>query len=129
MAAYRMGFSKAAAPIIEPTNLSRTVVANFLETHEVNHILGKGYYAFLDMSPWLEKGGFADTAELGSVLAEGIGRGCPPGDLATLQRYQQRQRDDGDHQEGQPVALQEIGGSAGGREGFLGDIGHAVRSF
>ena len=79
MAAYRMGFSKAAAPIIEPTNASRSVVANFLEGHEINHILGKGYYAFLDMSPWIEKAGYADSAELGSTLAERFGIAVLPG--------------------------------------------------
>jgi aspartate aminotransferase len=79
MAAYRMGFSKAAAPIIEPTNASRAVVASFLEDHEINHILGKGYYAFLEMRPWIEKAGYADSAELGSTLAERFGIAVVPG--------------------------------------------------
>jgi aspartate/methionine/tyrosine aminotransferase len=79
MAAYRMGFSKAAAPIIEPTNASRVVVRDFLEEHEINNILGDGYYAFLDMQPWLEKGGYGDSAELGSTLAEGFGIAVVPG--------------------------------------------------
>jgi aspartate aminotransferase len=78
-AAYRMGFSKAAAPIIEPTNASRGVVREFLETHEVNHILGDGYYAFLDMGQWIEKAGYADSAELGSNLAERFGIAVVPG--------------------------------------------------
>ena len=79
MAAYRMGFNKAAAPIIKPTNASRAVVADFLEGHEINHILGKGYYAFLDMTPWIEKAGYADSAELGSTLAETFGIAVVPG--------------------------------------------------
>jgi aspartate aminotransferase len=79
MAAYRMGFSKAAAPIIEPTNASRVVVRGFLEDHKINHILGDGYYAFLDMKPWLEKAGLTDTAELGSILAERFGLAVVPG--------------------------------------------------
>jgi aspartate aminotransferase len=78
-AAYRMGFSKAAAPIIEPTNASRVVVREFLKTHEINHILGDGYYAFLDMSPWIEKAGYADSAELGARLAESFGIAVVPG--------------------------------------------------
>jgi len=73
IAAYRMGFAKAAAPIIEPTNASRVVVEEFLKGHEINHILGKGYYAFLDMGPWIEKAGYADSAELGATLAERFG--------------------------------------------------------
>jgi aspartate aminotransferase len=79
MAAYRMGFAKAAAPIIEPTNASRVVVRAFLEEREINHIIGDGYYAFLDMSPWLEKGGFTDSGDLGAVLAERFGIAVVPG--------------------------------------------------
>jgi aspartate/methionine/tyrosine aminotransferase len=79
MAAYRMGFSKAAAPIIEPTNASRIVVRDFLKENEVNHILGDGYYAFLDMGPWIEKAGYNDSAELGATLAERFGIAVVPG--------------------------------------------------
>jgi aspartate/methionine/tyrosine aminotransferase len=79
MAAYRMGFSKAAAPIIEPTNASREVVREFLEEHEINHILGDGYYAFLDTGPWIEKAGYTDSAQLGSTLAERFGIAVVPG--------------------------------------------------
>jgi aspartate aminotransferase len=79
IAAYRMGFSKAAAPIIEPTNASRDVVREFLKENDVNHILGDGYYAFLDMGPWIEKAGYTDSAELGSTLAERFGIAVVPG--------------------------------------------------
>jgi aspartate/methionine/tyrosine aminotransferase len=79
MAAYRMGFSRAAAPIVEPTNASRLVVSDFLTDHEINHILGKGYYAFLDMGPWIEQAGYTDSAELGSTLAEQFGLAVVPG--------------------------------------------------
>jgi aspartate/methionine/tyrosine aminotransferase len=79
MAAYRMGFDKAAAGIIEPTNASRKVVQAFLAEHEIRHILGKGYYVFLDMAPWLERAGLADTAALGTVLAERFGLAVVPG--------------------------------------------------
>jgi len=79
MAAYRMGFDKAAADIIEPTNASRKVVESFLADHEIRHIIGKGYYAFLDMAPWLEKAKLADASELGTVLAERFGLAVVPG--------------------------------------------------
>ena len=79
IAAYRMGFDTAAAGIIGPTNASRTVVEKFLAVHEINHILGKGYYAFLDMSPWLETASLADSAALGTVLAEKFGLAVVPG--------------------------------------------------
>jgi aspartate/methionine/tyrosine aminotransferase len=64
MAAYRMGFSKAAAPIIEPTNASRLVVADFLADRGI---------------PWIEKAGYADSAGLGSTLAEQFGIAVVPG--------------------------------------------------
>jgi aspartate/methionine/tyrosine aminotransferase len=79
IAAYRMGFDTAAAGIVQPTNASRAVVEQFLAGHEINHILGKGYYAFLDMSPWIEKAGLADSAALGAVLAEKFGLAVVPG--------------------------------------------------
>ena len=55
------------------------MVRGFLEDHKINHILGDGYYAFLDMKPWLEKAGLTDTAELGSILAERFGLAVVPG--------------------------------------------------
>ena len=79
IAAYRMGFDTAAAGIIGPTNESRAVVEGFLKDHEINHILGKGYYAFLDMGPWLESAGLADSGELGTILAERFGLAVVPG--------------------------------------------------
>jgi aspartate/methionine/tyrosine aminotransferase len=79
IAAYRMGFDLAAAGIIGPTNESRAVVEGFLENHEINHILGKGYYAFFDMGPWLEKAGLGDSADLGAILAERFGLAVVPG--------------------------------------------------
>ena len=79
IAAYRMGFGRAAASIIEPTNASREVVGEFLGRHAIRHILGKGYYAFLDMGPWLDTTGMEDTAALGSVLAERFGLAVVPG--------------------------------------------------
>jgi len=79
IAAYRRGFDAAAAGIIGPCNASRAVVEEFLAEHEIAHILGKGYYAFLNMSPWLERSGLTDTAALGAVLAERFGLAVVPG--------------------------------------------------
>jgi aspartate/methionine/tyrosine aminotransferase len=79
IAAYRMGFDRAAATVIEPTNQSRAVVAEFLAEHEIRHILGNGYYAFMDVGPWLDRAGMPDCAELGSVLAERFGIAVVPG--------------------------------------------------
>jgi len=79
MAAYRMGFGRAASTIIEPTNASRKVMESFVEEHGIRAILGKGYYAFLDMGPWIDKAGLSDGAELGAILAERFGLAVVPG--------------------------------------------------
>lgn len=51
--------------------------------HALHPVAGQGYNLAL-----------RDVAGLAEVLAEGIEQGATPGDLATLQRYQQRQRAD-----------------------------------
>jgi aspartate/methionine/tyrosine aminotransferase len=79
IAAYRMGFDRAAASIIGPTNKSRVVMAEFLAERGIRHVLGDGYYAFLDMAPWLERTGMRDTSELGATLAENFGLAVVPG--------------------------------------------------
>jgi aminotransferase len=79
IAAYRMGFDDAAASIVGPTNQSRAVVADFLQREGIRHILGKGYYAFLDMGPWLDKAGMDDSGDMGTVLAEQFGLAVVPG--------------------------------------------------
>ena len=61
IAAYRMGFDRAAASIVEPTNASRLVMADFVEERGIRAILGKGYYAFLDMGPWMDRAGMVDS--------------------------------------------------------------------
>jgi aspartate/methionine/tyrosine aminotransferase len=77
--AYRMGYDRAAATIIEPTNRSRQVLQRFLEERGIRHIIGKGYYAFMDVGPWLDKAGLADSAELGTILGESFGLAVVPG--------------------------------------------------
>jgi len=79
VAAYRMGFDAVARSIIEPTNRSREVLGAFLAGQRIRHILGKGYYAFLDVGPWLDRAGLADSAELGAILAEQFGLAVVPG--------------------------------------------------
>ncbi len=79
VAAYRMGFGDAARSIVEPTNASRKVLGSFLAEKGLRHVLGKGYYAFIDVGPWLDAAGLADSAELGTILAEQHGLAVVPG--------------------------------------------------
>lgn len=79
IAAYRMGYRQAAATIIEPTNASRAVLAGLLREHGFRYILGKGYYAFIDVGRWLHAAGMEDSAALGEYLAEQWGVAIVPG--------------------------------------------------
>jgi aspartate/methionine/tyrosine aminotransferase len=79
IAAYRMGFDRAAASIVGPTNASRAVMESFVAERGLRAILGKGYYAFLDVGPWIDRAGLADGGELGTILAERFGLAVVPG--------------------------------------------------
>ncbi len=79
MAAYEMGFAEAARSIIEPTNASRTALKALLLRHEMRHILGKGYYAFIHVAEFLRAKGWPDSEPLGQYLAENFGVAVVPG--------------------------------------------------
>jgi aspartate aminotransferase len=79
MAAYEMGFDKAAANIIGPTNASRKVLGDFLREKGLRNILGKGYYAFIDLGDFMDRAGMKDSAAMGSYLAERFGLAVVPG--------------------------------------------------
>ncbi|MEN8172899.1 MAG: aminotransferase class I/II-fold pyridoxal phosphate-dependent enzyme [Chloroflexota bacterium] len=79
MAAYEMGYAEAIRPITSPTNASRKVLNTFLDQHDFNYVIGKGYYAFIDVGPWLESRGWDDTEPLGSYFAEEFGLAVVPG--------------------------------------------------
>jgi aspartate/methionine/tyrosine aminotransferase len=74
-----MGFDQAAESIVGPTNRSRGVLAEFLARHDMRHVIGKGYYAFVDVGPWLDQAGLADSAALGAILGERFGIAVVPG--------------------------------------------------
>lgn len=59
------------------------VVVTGNAAHALHPVAGQGYNLAL-----------RDVAELAAVLAEGIAAGLPAGDLATLQRYHERQQPD-----------------------------------
>lgn len=77
--AYEMGYAQAARGIIEPTNASRRLLKDFLIEHNFQHILGKGYYAFINVGRWLQAKGWTDTEPLGQYLAEQHGLAVVPG--------------------------------------------------
>jgi aspartate/methionine/tyrosine aminotransferase len=79
MAAYEMGFDEAAKTIIEPTNASRAALKALLLRNEFEHIIGKGYYAFIKVGDFLQAKGWADSEPLGQYLAENHGVAIVPG--------------------------------------------------
>ena len=79
MAAYEMGYSIACRPIVEPTNASRKVLKQFLDEHGFTYILGKGYYAFIQVGKWVKAGGYSDSEPMGQYLAEDHGLAVVPG--------------------------------------------------
>jgi aspartate aminotransferase len=79
MAAYEMGYAEAAKTIIEPTNASRKVLAAALQRNEFEHIIGKGYYAFINVGEYIKAKGWADSEPLGQYLAENYGVAVVPG--------------------------------------------------
>ncbi len=79
MAAYEMGYLEAAKTIIEPTNASRVVLKKLLAESGLQHIIGKGYYAFMNVGEFLQAKGWADSEPLGQYLAENHGVAIVPG--------------------------------------------------
>ena len=79
MAAYELGYDRAAESIIGPTNASRKVLREFLDKHGFRYILGKGYYAFIHVGEALARGGLKSSEPLGQYLAEEHGVAIVPG--------------------------------------------------
>ena len=73
IAAYEMGFEKAAAPIIEPIRQSRQVLRDYLPGTGAKYVLGDGYYAFIDCMPYIQAGGLGGSEDLLTYLAEKYG--------------------------------------------------------
>jgi aspartate/methionine/tyrosine aminotransferase len=79
VAAYQTGFAEASKTIVEPTNASRAVLKKFLDEQQFKYILGKGYYAFIEVADWLHAAGWKDSEPLGAYLAEEHGIAIVPG--------------------------------------------------
>ncbi len=79
IAAYEMGFAQAAAGVIEPTRESRKVLHKALTQYGIRFIMGDGYYAFIDCTPYIEAGNLSDSEGLLTYLAENHGLAVVPG--------------------------------------------------
>ena len=79
MAAYEMGYKEASRSIVEPTNASRKVLEVFLKENDFKYIIGKGYYAFINVGECLKAKGWDDTEALSQYLAEEHGIATVPG--------------------------------------------------
>jgi len=79
MAAYEKGLKEAAAPIAGPCRESRAWLRGFLKEQGLTHIIGQGYYAFINVAEGLKAKGWADSEPLGQHLAENHGVAVVPG--------------------------------------------------
>lgn len=79
MAAYEMGFDQASKPLNEPINASRASLKKLLAKSGLQHIIGKGYYAFMNVAEFIKAKGWDDSEPLGQYLAENHGVAIVPG--------------------------------------------------
>lgn len=79
IAAYQQGFAEAARSIIEPCSQSRAVLKQALAASDLPHVLGDGYYAFMDVTRYIEAAGYESSEQLGGYVAEEYGVAVVPG--------------------------------------------------
>jgi aspartate aminotransferase len=79
MAAYEIGYREASKTIVEPTNTSRVLLKKLLDESGLQHIIGKGYYAFINVGEFLWAKGWDDSEPLGQYLGENYGVAIVPG--------------------------------------------------
>lgn len=79
IAAIDAGFDRVAATINGPTSESRAIVRDWIEARGLRHVIGNGYYAFVDVGETLDAAGLDDTARLSTVLGERYGVAVVPG--------------------------------------------------
>lgn len=74
LAAYEIGFAKAAEPIVKPTNESRKIVRQFVKEKGYRAIIGDGgYYAFIDCSETIRRHNLPGSPELIEYMAANFG--------------------------------------------------------
>jgi len=79
IAAYEQDFREASASLIQPISQSRKLLRTALEQSDLPFIMGDGYYAFLNLSAYIEAAGYDDSEKMGSYLAEEYGIAVVPG--------------------------------------------------
>lgn len=79
MAAYEMGYTEASKTIVEPTNASRVVLSKLLTENNLQHIIGKGYYVFINVGEFIKAKGWENSEPLGQYLGENYGVAIVPG--------------------------------------------------
>lgn len=77
--AYKMGYQNAIKSIVEPTNESRKVLEPMMKNAGLKYIIGKGYYAFINVEDFLRAKGWQDSEPLVQYLAEKFGVAIVPG--------------------------------------------------
>jgi aspartate/methionine/tyrosine aminotransferase len=77
MASYEMGYARAAAETIHTTAESRAALRSLLNEGEYHHIIGDGYYAFIDVEDFCAPG--EDSEAIGEILAQRYGVAVVPG--------------------------------------------------
>jgi aspartate/methionine/tyrosine aminotransferase len=80
-AAYQMGFKQVSRSLIDPINRSRKIIKEFLDQHDFEYVIGKGYYTFIHVKRWLAACGWETAAPLGKYLAEEHGLAVVPGEF------------------------------------------------
>lgn len=66
-AAYEMGYLEACRSIVEPTTASRKVLKQYLTENGFTYIIGKGYYAFINVGSWLAGHGWSDSGAFRAI--------------------------------------------------------------
>jgi len=79
MAAYAMGYENASRTIVEPTNASRVLLKSFFDEIGMDVLMGKGYYAFINISRFLNGRGWGDSEQAAEYLATHYGVAVVPG--------------------------------------------------
>lgn len=79
LAAYEKGFTEATATIVKPISQSRQIMRKVLVESGVPHIMGDGYYAFIDTTRFIEAAGYENSEQIGSYLGEEYGVAIVPG--------------------------------------------------